>query len=211
MSDEVDEALLHERLQTGAFEVTPSTEESKVQLQAMIVRVEREAQVKPRRLGLIISGSLVAALVLSGATIPGTMNIFRPTSPVQQQLFEFEYTLPSGAHCDATYGVFADADPDAVATIRRETALSPLIDEADIDAEIADMRANPDTIITIETGAKEPGGYGTKHFNADGEYTDAVAQAIKHRMPNKLLSEGFPADALGLNSWGEDRCPGALW
>lgn len=87
----------------------------------------------------------------------------------------------------------------------------PLIDEAAIKAEIADMRANPDPVITLETGAEEPGGYGTKHYNADAEYQDAVAQAIRHRMPNKLLSEGFSADALGLNSWGEDRCPGATW
>lgn len=211
MSDEFADTLLHEKLQEGALEVTPSTEETKAQLQAMIARAELEAQVKPRRLGLIISGSLVAALLLGGATIPGVINVFRQSSPVQLPLLEYSYKLPSGAECAATYGVFADADADAVETIRRNTTVSQLVDEGDIDAVIAEMRADPVTFVT-ETGAREPGGYGSKYYSgADSEYLDAFRQAIRDQLQVELIREGFPADALGVNSWGEDSCPGAAW
>lgn len=211
MNDEINDRVLDARLWEASPEVTSSTEELQGRLRMMISDAELKSQVKNRRVGLIVSSALAAALLLGGAsTLPGTTDVFAQSSPVQIQLFEDEYDLPSGAHCEAIFGVFAAADPAAVEFFREYALTRSLVSEADIDGIIADMRANPEDF-WISPGVTEPGGYGTKHYNADTEYGQAVERAILNLEADVLVRNGFRGDALGSDSWSEHSCPDAAW
>jgi hypothetical protein len=124
------------------------------------------------------------------------------------------YTLPSGAVCEERIGGTIGADRDAVEAAREFFREHDVLALADVEGEIARMRADDDVTEILPDGSVVDASYGTPYYrSADEEYAFAVSRAVGAVFVAELERQGMPTEGPGslASHGGEIWCPDARW
>lgn len=180
------------------------------ELALMVARARLAAHRRPRSWGhrVAIVGAIIA-LAAGGATAAAATGVWSPWA--QNPDVIYTYRLPSGAWCEVRRGnVMAYGRPEVEAAIEDILRNGDIFARADIDAAIAELRADESWFIG-DGSNPTPSEFGTDYYNADDEYRLAVDRAVAAVLLADL-EERFP-DAAALEfSWeGEGHCPGATF
>jgi hypothetical protein len=101
-------------------------------------------------------------------------------------------------------GNITGPDPAAVEALRSYVADVDVLALADIDAALAGIRSEKNTVVLAD-GTEVAGGYGTPYYDADEEYGVAISRAVDEVLMTELVREGFPLGSI--DSWeGEIHC-----
>lgn len=96
----------------------------------------------------------------------------------------------------------------AVENFYRHADFETLLSDKAIAATIAHRRSGG-AIFVNRDGSTEPSGFGTKHYDADEEYKEAVWDVVVTAMDADLARQGIDGINTGLTFQGEASCPGA--
>lgn len=153
-------------------------------------RAARPRKRKQRRAVLI---GTTTAMLVAGGTAAAASTFGGWTAPfADKPLGALSFELPSGGACEQRIGDLHIGDAKAQSLVHKWLSDHSLDEIADVEASLQAIRAETDR--TWENG---PGGspitfgYGTKYYDADYEYVDAVFQAETTAITAKLNDEGF--------------------
>jgi hypothetical protein len=195
--------------------ITPSIEDELARM-AVSARTDTARNGARRRVPRVAVIGLAAVLAISGAGAAAAATGGFTSWWADEADAVYTFTLPSGAVCEARWGnVMGDFSADGA----REAARNYLrsvdgVDQADIDAQIARMRADRDTWFQNADGTREPAWYGTaKYMSPDSEYEHALSSVVTNALWDELERQGFDAeeDLRNVSVSGEVNCPGAQW
>jgi hypothetical protein len=191
-------------------EAAPATRADSVSddaLHAMIAGIPDEDARQTRRghgvRGAAIGTLIVLSLVGVGSAAARILPVEWQPWAVEEAHGSMEYELPSGEWCEYRWGNFA-GDPDAVAAAER-IATGGKLPRLDMDEEIERARATTTYTQVIPGGPDEPGGFGTKYWDADMEYQSVLGTAMNELLLAALEREGFEHEAL-TSIDGETHC-----
>ena len=193
--DDIDQRIAH------ADPAAPTAEVP--ELADMIASARDEVgAARTRRLRPVVAIGLATVVALGGAGTAAAVGEWSPWA--QHPDIVFTFTMPSGEVCEQRMGNIQGADPEAVASLQDYVDRVDVFALADIDAAIAEIRA--DTNVTVlPDGTEAPAGYGTPYYDADLEYHLAVHRAVNEVLTDELERRDFPPDAV--ESWeGEMFC-----
>ncbi len=198
--------------------ITPSVEDELARM-AVVARTDTaRSERKKRRVPRVAVIGLAAALVVGGAGAAAAATGGFTSWWADEPDAVYVFTLPSGAVCEARWGNVMGSYADKAAREAAREYLGTIddLDQADVDAEIARMRADRDSWLQNEDGTREPAWYGTENYKSpDMEYLDAVSFVVSGALWAELERQGFDLDAgeneRGLSVDGEMNCPGAQW
>jgi hypothetical protein len=145
---------------------------------------------RPRRAVLIWT---TTAMLLAGGTAAAATGIGGWNAPwADKPLGSLSFRVPSGGVCEQRIGDLHIGNAKAQAMVQKWLSGHTLKEVADVGASLDAIRADHD-----QTWEHGPGGhrikfgYGTKYYDADYEYVDAVFRAEQAAIAGKLTAEGF--------------------
>ncbi len=199
---------LDHRLDESApqFALSPDVEAAIAALVA-----DTRATRRPRRLGrwgvpiaastagIVLAGSVAAAaaLIIGGWTAPWADD---PDGAIRFQ-------LPSGTPCEFRIGNINGTDPELNDKLRTWLDDHTLGEIADVDSALRGLRGSG-YVWTRKDGTEVEIGYGTKYYDVDAEYVQAVQQAIGIAIRDKTEEIGLPEGPVRLGHESEVRCVG---
>ncbi|MCW2856169.1 MAG: hypothetical protein JWR52_1784 [Marmoricola sp.] len=145
---------------------------------------------------LVACGTAVAAATIGGWHAPWA----------DRPLGSITFELPSGGQCEQRIGDLHVGNAKAQSIVQSWLSGHPLSQVVDADASLRTIRSSKQ--MWDKDGIEIPVGYGTKHYDADYEYVDAVMQALSGAINAKLAEEGF-ATYVPVTWGGELRCSGS--
>ena len=198
--------------------ITPSVEDELARMAVAARTDSARSEPSKRRVPRVAVIGLAAALVIGGAGAAAAATGGFTSWWADDPDAAYTFTLPSGAVCEARWGNVMGSYADKAAREAAREYLGTIddIDQADIDSEIARMRADRDSWLQNDDGTQEPAWYGTENYKSpDTEYSQAVSLVVSNALWEELRRQGFVLDAgeneRGLSVDGEMNCPGAQW
>lgn len=196
--------------------ITPRIEDELARMAVAARTDSARSEPNKRRVPRVAVIGLAAALVIGGAGAAAAATGGFTSWWADDPDAAYTFTLPSGAVCEARWGnVMGGTSEDAARKAARDYLNSvDGVDQADIEAEIARIRADRDGWFQNADGTREPAGYGTENYpSPDAEYERAVSSVLTNAVWDELDRQGFDADEdlRNVSFAGEMNCPGAQW
>ncbi|MGO1317767.1 MAG: hypothetical protein ACTMIR_12145 [Cellulomonadaceae bacterium] len=159
-----------------------------------------------RRTATVTAAVLLGLGGVGAAAAAVTQASWSPWAKDPDVILTFE--LPSGAACELRLGNAETTDADVLAALREIADTKDVLALADVDATIAELRANKGTY-TDANGVEHDASYGTPYYQSpDSEFLTATSLAVSQLIREDLKAQGLPA---GFGYSGESLCPEADW
>lgn len=185
---------------------------SPADVMALVEAARAQAQSEPlrrtgRRHALAVTAAVVLGLSGVGAAAAAvTQADWRGWA--QDPDVVFTYTLPSGAVCEQRIGGTIGASDETVDEARAFFREHDVLAMADVEGEIARMRADDDVREILDDGTEVDASYGTERYKSpDEEYQIAVSRAVGEVFAAELAWQGGALDSYSGSAW----CPDAEW
>jgi hypothetical protein len=196
-------------------ELTPAVEDELARMTVAARTDTAPSRGKSRRAGRVAAVGVAAALLLGGAGAAAAATGGFTSWWADEPAATYEFTLPSGARCEARWGnITAGTKDEPIAEAARRWYATADVDAlvaAGIDAQVALVRA--DDFATMDDEGHVVSTEDTR--TDDSVYVRAVSELLYYALTADLERQGFDLEFeegdWGLRTSGEMNCPGAQW
>ena len=172
-------------------------------LAAMIADARAEVP-RPRRRRIALASGALAVVLVGGAGVAVATDGFNWGPWLKDPVGAYSLTLPSGLDCSVRIAHYTAADTAVADDVNnivedwwRTTDVAAEAEKL-VPSQIAQFRAAENTVYDADTGKSEPGGFGTKWYDADWEYHFAFSMAIGELEHDVLEQHGYTTDELAV-------------